>query len=116
MKTALYTVLVFFHLAGFAAAGEYKFTLINKTGFEIIDLYVSPASQNEWGDEILTVDTIPDKERMNVNVSRKEKAENWDILVNNENGVRFTYPSLKLSEVSTLILTVKAGQLMAIYN
>ena len=116
MKTLTLSVLVFLQLAGFAAAADYNFTLVNKTGFEIIDLYVSPAAKSDWGEEILTVDTIPDKEKLNVQFSRKEKADIWDVLVNDEQGVSFKWPSLKLSEISTLILTIKAGQPMAFYE
>lgn len=116
MKTMTLTLLFFLHLSGFAMASDYTFTLINKTGFEIIDLYFSPASRDVWGDEVLTVDTIPNKEKMKINFSRREKAETWDILVNDEQGVSFTWPGLKLSEISTLVLTIKAGQPMAFYE
>jgi hypothetical protein len=116
MKTITLTLLFFLHLSGFAMASDYTFTLINKTGFEIIDLYFSPASRDVWGDEVLTVDTIPNKEKMKINFSRREKAETWDILVNDEQGVSFTWPGLKLSEISTLVLTIKAGQPMAFYE
>ncbi|MFH0785323.1 MAG: hypothetical protein V2B20_25680 [Pseudomonadota bacterium] len=116
MKTTCFALLLFLHLTGFAVAREYNFTLINKTGFEIIDLFFSPASQSNWGDEVLTVDTIPNKETMKIHLSRKEKAETWDILVNDEQGVSFKWPDLKLSEISTLILTIKAGQPIAFYE
>lgn len=116
MKTTCFALLLFLHLTGFATAKEYTFTLINKTGFEIIDLFFSPASQGNWGDEVLTVDTIPNKEKMKIHVSRKEKALTWDILVNDEQGISYKWPDLKLSEISTLILTIKAGQPMAFYE
>ncbi len=116
MKTIIFSLLLFLHLAGFAVASEYTFTLINKTGFEIIDLFFSPASRGNWGDEVLTVDTIPNKETMKIHVSRKEKAEAWDILVNDEQGISFKWPNLKLSEISTLVLTIKGGQPMAFYE
>ena len=116
MKTISFALLLFLHLSGFAMASEYNFTLINKTGFEIIDLFFSPASRSDWGDEVLTVDTIPNKEKMQIHVSRKEKADAWDILVNDEQGVAFRWPGVKLAEVSTLVLTIKAGQPMAIYE
>jgi hypothetical protein len=109
-------VALFFALCGTAAADTYTFTIINKTGFEIYDLYFSPAKQNDWGDEVLTVDTIPDKEQIKVSVDRRERAEHWDILVNDEQGASFRWPSLKLAEISTLVLTIKAGQTMAFYE
>lgn len=116
MKTSLFSLVLFLHLAGFAAASDYTFTLINKTGFEIIDLFFSPASRGDWGDEVLTVDTIPNKETMKIRFSRKEKAETWDILVNDEQGISFKWPNLKISEISTLVLTIKGGHPMAFYE
>lgn len=116
MKSLFLTALLLFTLATTAVADNYTFTLINKTGFEIIDLFFSPASQKSWGDEILTVDTIPDKEKFKINITRKERAENWDILVNDEQGVSYQWPNLKLAEISTLVLTIKAGQPIAFYE
>lgn len=116
MKTIFFSFLLFLQLSGIAMATDYQFNLINKTGFEIIDLYFSPASRAEWGDEVLTVDTIPNKETMKIHVERKEKADTWDILVNDEQGVPFQWTGIKLSEISTLILTIKAGQTIAIYE
>ena len=51
-----------------------------------------------------------------VSVDRRERAEHWDILVNDEQGASFRWPSLKLAEISTLVLTIKAGQTMAFYE
>ena len=116
MKSLFFTTFFFLLLGTTAIADNYKFTLINKTGFEIIDLYFSPATQKNWGEEVLTVDTIPNKEQMKISVSRKERAENWDILVNDEQGVSYLWPNLKLSEINTLVLTIKAGQPMAFYE
>jgi hypothetical protein len=116
MKSLFLSALLLFTLATTAVADKYTFTLINKTGFEIIDLFFSPAAQKNWGDEVLTVDTLPDKEKMKINVNRKEKSENWDILVNDEQGASYQWPNLNLSEISTLILTIKAGQPIAIYE
>ncbi len=116
MKSSLFAAVLLFTLATTAVADNYTFTLINKTGFEIIDLFFSPASQKNWGEEVLTVDTIPDKEKLKINVTRKERADNWDILVNDEQGLSYQWPNLKLSEISTLVLTIKAGQPLAFYE
>lgn len=116
MKSSLFAAFLLLFLGTTAFADNFTFTLINKTGFEIIDLYFSPAAQKNWGEEVLTVDTIPNKEQMKINLTRKERAENWDILVNDEQGISYHWPNLKLSEVNTLVLTIKAGQPMAFYE
>jgi hypothetical protein len=116
MKTMLFSLLFFCFTASFAAAADYTFTLINKTGFEIIDLYFSPATRGDWGDEVLTVDTIPNKEKMKIHLSRIEKADIWDVVVNDEKGVSYKWPGLKLAEISTLVLTIKGGQPIAFFE
>jgi hypothetical protein len=116
MKSSFFAAVLLFTLSTTAVADNYTFTLVNKTGFEIIDLFFSPAAQKNWGDEVLTVDTIPDKEKLKINVTHKERSENWDILVNDEQGVSFQWKDLKLSEISTLVLTFKAGQPLAFYE
>ncbi len=114
MKAAFITLLLLLNLASTALADDYKFTLINKTGFEIIDLYFSPEAKNQWGEEVLTVDTIQNNDKMDLHLSRKERSKTWDILViNDELGINYKWPGLQLSEMSTLILTIKAGQPMA---
>jgi hypothetical protein len=116
MKFSLFAAVLLFALATSAVADTYTFTLINKTGFEIFDLFFSPAAQKNWGDEVLTVDTLPDKEKLKITISRKERSDNWDILVNDEQGVSYQWPNLKLSEISTLVLTIKAGQPIAFFE
>jgi hypothetical protein len=107
----IFAILFFF--AGAAYATEYKFKVANKTGFEIIDLYFSPATQGDWGEEVLTVDTIPDKDAIEVQFSRKEKAESWDIKVADENGVTYKWNRIKLMNHKTLVLSIKGGQPVA---
>ena len=112
----LFSLLFFLFPACLAGANDYTFTLINKTGFEIIDLYFSPATRGDWGDEVLTVDTIPNKDKMKIHLSRIEKADIWDIVVNDENGVSYKWPGLKLAEITTLVLTIKGGQPIAFFE
>jgi len=116
MKTILLSLLFFLHLSGFVLAGEYNFTLINKTGFEIFDLFFSPAARGDWGEEVLTMDTLPNGEKMEIRIARKENAEMWDIQVKDEQEHSFKWPGVKLSEINKIILTIKAGEPMAFYE
>ena len=60
MKRAALALLVAIVLAGSAAvfAGDQNFTLINKTGLTIDKVYVSPANDNSWGEDVLGRDTL----------------------------------------------------------
>ena len=36
-------------LSGAALAGDADFTLVNRTGYDISEVYISPANKNNWG-------------------------------------------------------------------
>ena len=42
-------VLAFLSFGAFAASGDADFTLVNRTGLTIAELYVSPANRSQWG-------------------------------------------------------------------
>ncbi len=113
MKLTLFVIASFLSVGGFARAGEFSFTLVNNTGVEIIDLYFSPASQDKWGKEVLLLDTLPHGEEVGLQFSRPEKADAWDIKILDEQETALQWSGLKLSEVSQVVLTVKAGRPVA---
>ena len=49
-------------LAGSAAAADADFTLVNKTGYSIREVYISPAKRNRWGSDRLG-DGVLDNEK-----------------------------------------------------
>ena len=51
-------VLAFFSFGAFAASGDADFTLINRTGLTIAELYVSPANRSQWGRDRLGDGTL----------------------------------------------------------
>ena len=102
--------------AGQAIAGDQDFTLLNKTGVEIAELYISPASMDSWGEDVLTVDTLPAGEKCHIQFSRSETADFWDLMIVDHEGTSVEWPSLKLTTISKVILTIEDGQPMASYE
>lgn len=47
-------------LAAPAIAGDQNFTLFNKTGNDIAEVYVSPASAKAWGDDVMEDEVLED--------------------------------------------------------
>ncbi len=47
------TSLAFFSLAGSAIAGNADFTLVNKTGYAINEVFISPSQKKNWGTDRL---------------------------------------------------------------
>ncbi|TAN46719.1 MAG: hypothetical protein EPN21_19755 [Methylococcaceae bacterium] len=63
------------------AAGKQDFTLINKTGYEIDQVYVSAASTSDWEEDILGQDTLGNGERVNINFPRGSRGCKFDLKV-----------------------------------
>jgi len=64
-----------------AQAGAQDFTLINKTGYEIGEVYVSPTKSDDWEDDVLGRDVLPDGDRVDISFSRDTDACVWDLKV-----------------------------------
>lgn len=86
-----------------AAQGKQDFTLYNRTGMAITEMYVSPASEDEWGEDILGIDTLPNGDDTTIHFSPKERAASWDIKLIDENGkehIRYKFNLLNISEIT----------------
>lgn len=86
-----------------AQAGQ-DFTLVNKTGVEIYALYVTPHNADEWGDDILGVDTLAAGKTLDITFARKEKAKYWDLRIEDEEGNFIEWENLNLLQIDTLTL------------
>lgn len=96
-----------------SAQAAQDFTVVNKTGVEINALFVTPHNANDWGDDILGVDTMRDGETLDIKFSRKEKAERWDLRVEDKNGTSLEWENLNLLAIDTLTLYYKNGKTTA---
>lgn len=97
-------------------AGDQDFSLVNKTGFEISSLHISPHSSDEWGEDILGKDTLDDGDTLNITFHRKEKAANWDLRVEDGDGKNFTWEKLNLLEISEVTLFYRKGVATATFK
>lgn len=66
-----------------AAWGQAKqdFTLINKTGYTLSELYVSPSNADDWQDDVLGADILDDGQTLDVSFQRAAKTCKWDLKV-----------------------------------
>jgi hypothetical protein len=94
--------------------GDQDFVLYNNTNVEIYALYVTPHNADDWGDDILGVDTLPPGESVEITFSRKEKAKYWDLRVEDEEGNFIEWGSLNLMKISTVKLYYKNGKASAV--
>jgi hypothetical protein len=97
------------------AQGKQDFTLVNQTGVEIHELYVSPHSTDEWEEDILGRDTLPSGESVDITFSPKERAKLWDLKIVDGKGNSIEWENLNLLEISkvTLHYNSKTGKAWA---
>lgn len=96
-----------------ALAGDQDFTLVNKTGVEIHQVFVSPHSSDDWEEDILGKDTLPDGESVEISFSPKEKADSWDLKVTDASDNSIVWENLTLTEITDVILHYKNGKATA---
>jgi hypothetical protein len=67
--------------AGLLRAGDQDFVLVNKTGYDIDEVYVAPANEKEWGEDIMGQDTLDNGDKVTIEFSHKEKECAWDMKI-----------------------------------
>jgi hypothetical protein len=90
--------------AGAAFASDADFTLVNKTGYQIDDVYVSPASSDDWGNDIMGKDALADGEKVDIVFPHGGKACKFDIKVKYNDGDTAEWTSVDLCEYETISL------------
>ena len=94
-------------------AGEQDFAVVNKTGVEIHALYVSPSDKNDWGEDILGKDTLPNGETTEIEFDAEEEAEKWDLRVQDKEGNAIEWTDLDLTEIAKVTLFYEGGKATA---
>ena len=86
------------------------FTVVNRTGVEIDKLYVSPSEADDWEEDILGQDTLPDGQSVNIKFNREEKAALWDLRIEDKQGNAIEWERLDLLKISKVTLFYKEGK------
>lgn len=95
------------------AQGKQDFTLHNETGVEIHELYISPHNSDDWEDDILGQDTLPNGESLDIHFSRKETAKLWDLKIVDGQGNSVEWENLNLLKISEITLHMKGSKVWA---
>lgn len=68
-------------IIGVGVAGDQDFTLTNKTGYAIDQVYVSPSAADDWEEDILGQDILANGDHVNIHFSRNTSACKFDLKV-----------------------------------
>jgi hypothetical protein len=86
------------------AEAQQDFKLVNKTGYTIAELYVSPSKINNWQEDVLSTDVLADGSATTIQFSREEETCDWDLKVVYQDGEGAEWDAFNLCEVSEIEL------------
>jgi hypothetical protein len=109
MKRVLLGLCLAVALAASAAAarGDQDFTLVNKTGLTISEVYLSPSNDNEWGEDVMGVDVLKNGEKVDIKFSHKESECKWDLKIVDEDDDDVIWEDIDLCKASEITLFYK---------
>ena len=88
-----------------AMAGKQDFTIVNKTGYTINELYVSSAKSDDWGSDVLGRDTLPSGESGDITFETGAKGCKWDLMVVYDDGEEAVWDeAFDLCSIHTVVL------------
>lgn len=110
---AVAALSLIFASTALAFQGQQDFTVVNKTGVEIHELYVSAHTTDNWEEDVLGTDTLPPGESVEIKFSPKEKSKLWDLKIVDGKGNSIEWTRLNLLEISEVTLFYKDGKAWA---
>ena len=99
--------------ASASTAGAQDFTLVNATGVEIDKVFIAPHSSDNWEEDILGQDTLPNGDKVDIKFHRTEKAALWDLRIEDKQEHFIEWENLNLLEISKLTIDYKDGKATA---
>lgn len=98
------------------SAGDQDFTLVNNTGVDINNLYISPSNQDEWGDDVLGQDQLADGQSANIKFAHDAEDCVWDFMVKDEKGTGVQWTDIDLCKYSTITLHIEGDKVFATFE
>ncbi|MFM2042468.1 MAG: hypothetical protein RLY86_1044 [Pseudomonadota bacterium] len=88
-----------------ALAGDQDFELINRTGYTIAEVYVSPSKASTWEEDIMGRDMLPHGNSVHIQFSRKEDVCIWDLMVVYDDGESAEWSQFDLCTISRIAIS-----------
>jgi len=89
---------------GIHAQGKQDFVLVNKTGLTVDKLFLSPANEATWGEDVLGKDTLDDGEKVTIHFSHKESECKWDMKIVDEEKDEIVWEDLNLCKAEEITI------------
>ena len=92
-------------IASPALADQRDFRLVNRTGYVVNEVYVSPSATDDWEEDVMGRDTLGSDESVNISFPNRGKACLYDLKLVHADGDTATWSKINLCEVS--VVTVR---------
>ena len=87
-----------------AHADNLDFTLVNKTGYVINEVYVSSVSTKDWEEDVMGRDILERNDSVHIQFEKGSKGCYWDMLVIYDDGEEVICDNLNLCTTSRVLL------------
>ena len=104
LRVFLATLIFSVALNGIAFAGRQDFTLVNQTGRDIINLYITPTNTYYWNDDILDVDILRNGDATHIVFDRNETDRYWSMMAIFSDGNDWVWEKIDLFNTSQITL------------
>ena len=94
-------------------AGKQDFTLINRTGFDIAEVYVSAHSKDDWESDVMGKGLLASGASVSIHFAPSNKTKDWDLKVVDGAGKSIVWENLDLLQISRVTLHYTGGKASA---
>ena len=91
-------------LASAAQAADQDFTLVNSTGYQIDEVYLSEVSSKAWGQDVMGKDALPNGNSVEMQFSAPSASCKWDMRVKYHDGDEAVWQNLNLCDITRVTL------------
>jgi hypothetical protein len=99
-----------------SAQAKQDFTLVNKIGFTINNLYITTHDANEWGEDILGKDAMPNGDELDIQFHPKENVCLWDLRIEDKDGNYIEWENIDLCKWTKVTLHYEGKQATATFD
>ncbi|HYE70292.1 MAG TPA: hypothetical protein VEA35_04285 [Ramlibacter sp.] len=92
-----------------ALAGDADFTLVNRTGYSIREVYISAANRNSWGNDRLGDGTLENGRSKLFKFSDRAACKQDLMVVFDDDGSKVTWEDFDLCEINKITIKYNRG-------
>lgn len=85
-----------------ADAADQDFTLVNRTGYDIAEVYVSPAKSKNWEEDVMGDDVLEDQHSVPISFPARSKVCTYDLKVVFTDGDEAYWTNFDLCTISKI--------------